>query len=102
MPSPGVAVREVIAWTWAIVDLPQSRRYRAKEMGSSSPLGRAPVSSVGGRITALPNSIRSYYDALFAAHGPQHWWPGRTAFEIIVGAILTQNTSWSNVAIAIG
>jgi endonuclease-3 related protein len=48
----------------------------------------------------VPTSLRSYYDALFAAHGPQHWWPGRTAFEIIVGAILTQNTSWSNVEIA--
>lgn len=48
----------------------------------------------------MPASLRTYYDALFAAHGPQHWWPGRTAFEIIVGAILTQNTSWSNVEIA--
>ena len=47
-------------------------------------------------------SLRTYYDALFTAHGPQHWWPGRTRFEIIVGAILTQNTSWSNVEIAIG
>ena len=56
-----------------------------------------------GRDTVLASSaaLRTYYDALFAAHGPQHWWPGRTAFEIIVGAILTQNTSWSNVEIAI-
>jgi endonuclease III related protein len=45
--------------------------------------------------------LRPYYDALFAAHGPQHWWPGRTPFEIIVGAILVQNTSWTNVATAI-
>ena len=42
-------------------------------------------------------SLRVYYDVLFAAHGPQHWWPGRTRFEVIVGAILTQNTSWTNV-----
>lgn len=48
-----------------------------------------------------PQSLRGYYDALFAAHGPQHWWPGRTRFEIIVGAILTQNTSWKNVERAI-
>jgi endonuclease-3 related protein len=41
------------------------------------------------------------YDLLFNAFGPQHWWPGRTRFEIIVGAILTQNTSWTNVAKAI-
>jgi endonuclease-3 related protein len=47
---------------------------------------------------ATPQPIlRAYYDALFAAHGPQHWWPGRTPFEVIVGAILTQNTSWTNV-----
>ena len=50
--------------------------------------------------TSLFNA-RAYYDALFAAHGPQHWWPGRTPFEIIVGAILVQNTSWTNVATAI-
>ena len=48
-----------------------------------------------------PFNARAYYDALFAAHGPQHWWPGRTHFEIIVGAILVQNTSWTNVATAI-
>jgi endonuclease-3 related protein len=45
--------------------------------------------------------LRKYYDTLFAAHGPQHWWPGRTPFEVIVGAILTQNTSWTNVVPAI-
>src|ERR1700758_1635761 len=45
--------------------------------------------------------VRAYYDALFAAYGPQHWWPGPTPFEVIVGAILTQNTSWSNVESAI-
>ena len=48
-----------------------------------------------------PLDLRAYYDILFAAHGPQHWWPGRTPFEIIVGAILVQNTSWINVARAI-
>lgn len=42
-------------------------------------------------------SLRQYYDALLARHGPQNWWPGRTRFEVIVGAILTQNTSWTNV-----
>lgn len=41
------------------------------------------------------------YEHLFNAFGPQHWWPGETRFEIIVGAILTQNTSWANVAKAI-
>lgn len=52
---------------------------------------------------ALPAQpvLHAYYDALFAAHGPQHWWPGKTRFEVIVGAILTQNTSWTNVERAI-
>lgn len=33
--------------------------------------------------------------------GPQQWWPGETPFEVVIGAILTQNTSWSNVEKAI-
>ena len=42
-----------------------------------------------------------YYEALYSALGPQHWWPARTPFEVIVGAILTQNTAWTNVERAI-
>jgi endonuclease III related protein len=45
--------------------------------------------------------LAEYFNSLFTAFGPQHWWPGRTQFEVIVGAILTQNTSWSNVEPAI-
>ncbi len=41
------------------------------------------------------------YELLYERYGPQHWWPGRTRFEIIVGAILTQNTNWGNVEKAI-
>jgi len=37
------------------------------------------------------------YDALVRDHGTLDWWPGRTKLEIVVGAILTQNTAWSNV-----
>jgi endonuclease III related protein len=54
-----------------------------------------------GRHSLAMRHIPLYYDALFRAFGPQHWWPGRTRFEVIVGAILTQNTSWSNVERAI-
>ena len=50
--------------------------------------------------TQLP-VLNNYYRSLFDAQGPQHWWPSRTLFEVIVGAILTQNTSWSNVEAAI-
>jgi len=45
--------------------------------------------------------LMEIYEHLFRAFGPQDWWPGETRFEIIVGAILTQNTNWANVAKAI-
>ena len=41
------------------------------------------------------------YNRLYKTFGPQHWWPGETPFEVIVGAILTQNTNWGNVEKAI-
>jgi len=53
------------------------------------------------KLASREHSIRSYYQVLHAAWGPQHWWPARTRFEVIVGAYLTQNTSWSNVEIAL-
>lgn len=40
-------------------------------------------------------------DSLFAQHGPQHWWPGQNRVEVMVGAILTQNTDWRNVELAL-
>ncbi len=46
-------------------------------------------------------SLPRVYRKLYAAHGPQHWWPGDGAFEIMVGAVLTQNTAWTNVEKAI-
>jgi endonuclease-3 related protein len=41
------------------------------------------------------------YRRLFKHFGPQHWWPGETVEEIIIGAVLTQNTNWGNVERAI-
>jgi len=41
------------------------------------------------------------YQTLLVAYGEQHWWPADTAFEMMVGAILTQNTSWRQVETAI-
>jgi endonuclease-3 related protein len=41
------------------------------------------------------------FNRLDQAFGPQHWWPADSPFEVIVGAILTQNTNWSNVEKAI-
>lgn len=45
--------------------------------------------------------LMALYRMLFAAFGPQGWWPGETPFEVMVGAILTQNTNWRNVEKAV-
>jgi endonuclease-3 related protein len=41
--------------------------------------------------------LTQLYDRLFSAFGPQKWWPAKTPFEVIVGAVLTQNAAWRNV-----
>lgn len=41
--------------------------------------------------------ILDLYDRLAKHYGPSGWWPGQTSLEIIVGAVLTQNTAWKNV-----
>ncbi len=45
--------------------------------------------------------LTEIYDSLFKSFGSQYWWPGDTDFEVVVGAILTQNTNWANVEKAI-
>ncbi|NOY52713.1 MAG: endonuclease III domain-containing protein [Deltaproteobacteria bacterium] len=45
--------------------------------------------------------LHEIYHRLFSAYGPQHWWPAKSRFEVILGAILTQNTNWKNVERAI-
>jgi len=45
--------------------------------------------------------LMGIYRRMLATHGPQGWWPADTPFEIMVGAILTQNTRWNNVEKAI-
>jgi endonuclease-3 related protein len=49
----------------------------------------------------ITEQLDEIYQLLFERFGPQHWWPGETQFEIITGAILTQNTNWANVEKAI-
>jgi endonuclease III related protein len=48
------------------------------------------------------SDLTGIYRVLLRRFGPQHWWPGDTPFEVMVGAILTQNTNWRNVERAIG
>jgi endonuclease-3 related protein len=45
--------------------------------------------------------IKDIYSILYSHYGPQNWWPGDSPFEVMVGAILTQNTNWKNVEKAI-
>jgi endonuclease-3 related protein len=46
-------------------------------------------------------TLLKVHDRLLDRYGPQHWWPARTSFEVMVGAVLTQNTAWTNVEKAI-
>jgi endonuclease-3 related protein len=51
--------------------------------------------------SADSTTLMRYYEAMSTALGPMHWWPAQSRFEVIVGAILTQSTSWGNVERAI-
>jgi endonuclease-3 related protein len=55
---------------------------------------REPENPSGQQLLAI-------YELLYAAYGPQHWWPGMGGFETIVGAILTQSAAWPNVELAL-
>ena len=46
---------------------------------------------------SLREALLRIFDTLSQHYGPTHWWPGDTPFEIAIGAILTQNTAWTNV-----
>ena len=49
----------------------------------------------------MRKNLNFIYKKLYSRFGPQHWWPADTPFEVMVGAILTQNTNWANVEKAI-
>jgi endonuclease-3 related protein len=58
---------------------------------------------VDGRgVEPTGSGLRRVYRRLVEGHGPAGWWPGDTPFEVCLGAILTQNTSWTNVEKALG
>jgi endonuclease-3 related protein len=61
-------------------------------------MSAAPINGKGSPA----ESLRQYYETLLTTFGPQGWWPARTRWEVICGAILTQNTTWQNAALAIG
>ncbi|MCJ7686155.1 MAG: endonuclease III domain-containing protein [Desulfobacteraceae bacterium] len=51
--------------------------------------------------TLLGQRLMEMFDLLLAHFGPQNWWPAKTELEVMIGAILTQNTNWTNVEKAI-
>lgn len=94
------------------LDMPAGRRYLAREMSthrvlpSPSPaqISQVPRCARKASVTLRSKSapaLRDFYETLLHSYGPQNWWPARSRFEVIVGAILTQNTSWTNVERAI-
>jgi len=77
----------------------------ASQATSANPndtIGGDPTAKVGASAPmTVPETLILYFETLSRSLGPMRWWPARTPFEVIVGAILTQNTSWSNVERAI-
>ncbi|GJM25520.1 MAG: endonuclease III [Phycisphaerae bacterium] len=52
-------------------------------------------------VAQTAKALMEIYDCLHKAYGPQGWWPADSAEEVVIGAILTQNTAWTNVEQAI-
>src|SRR5580698_7853677 len=65
---------------------------------SASPAGTESGHSMNRALSGSPAPLlRRMYATLANVYGPQHWWPAQTPLEVIVGAYLTQNTSWRAV-----
>lgn len=94
------------------------RKTTARAKGSSgartaakvreSTLPKRPVRNKGGSgtrgrlgVRGSARAIRTFFKRLERAYGPQRWWPGATRDEVVIGAILAQNTAWENVERAI-
>ena len=78
--------------------------FNTKKCRLSHAVSKAPESGI--RIaercdsfyhTAMKSRILKSYEALHSRWGGQHWWPARSRLEMMLGAILTQNTAWTNV-----
>jgi endonuclease III related protein len=60
------------------------------------------METVGAQRAANEHeALQAYHQALLARFGPQRWWPARTRLEVVLGAILVQNTAWKNAALAL-
>jgi endonuclease-3 related protein len=87
-----------------VSNLGESAMVRSLPTTRASTSAQPPsLAAEAGPVARPParDALPTYFEVLLAWFGAQHWWPGRTRFEVIVGAILTQNTSWTNVEPAI-
>jgi len=85
--------------------------FHSEPVRCHSDTERSPAPSGAGRSEAARqddifhqparDALRGYFEKLLRALGPQGWWPARTRLEVIVGAILVQNTAWQNAALAL-
>src|ERR1700682_2649103 len=73
-----------------------AKHVRAIEVEHRTRKKNAERLRAAGGLARESGPLLEYYHALLDAYGPQEWWPGRTRFEVIVGAILIQNTNWRN------
>ena len=73
----------------------------SQEAINAADLQRRETPKHTGTLPLATIPLHLYYHTLYEKLGPQSWWPAKTPFEVIVGAILTQNTNWTNVERAI-
>ena len=86
----------------ALAKLPFPPTSHTPSLVGKIPTTRPDQSDLAGPVPLRGQPpLDEYYNSLLTSLGPQHWWPGQTPFEIIVGAILTQNTAWKNVELAL-
>jgi endonuclease-3 related protein len=82
-------------------DLPGDAGLRPSELrGARGPYVGTPSARL--ERFARHAALEDLAQELYAGFGPQHWWPAASPFEVVVGAVLTQNTSWRNVENALG
>ena len=75
----------------------ETRTEKQTRKSSRIPAVESAVGSLADKPKRAAKTLRAMYVALIAAYGPQRWWPAETRFEMIVGAYLTQATSWRSV-----
>ncbi len=83
----------LVVWVWERARCLSSRTPNAGDRACHPSL----ATSFVVQSDAVREKLEAIYAHLYAHFGPQHWWPGDSRWEVMVGAILTQNTSWLNV-----